>query len=90
MPSSDETDLTLQEALNLIKLASEGESRRYMGTRAAYLPGADISPDKGISSLHKAAFGGHVYGQAALAVARTQRELEDETGRKPSERLNLH
>ncbi|KAL2189242.1 Thioesterase/thiol ester dehydrase-isomerase [Thermothelomyces heterothallicus CBS 203.75] len=90
MPSDDKTLLPLQEALNLVKLAPEGDSRRYMGTRAAYVPGSDISPDKGMVSTHKAAFGGHVYGQAALAAARTQRELEDETGRKPSERLSLH
>jgi len=90
MPLDDKTPLPLQEALHLVKLAPEGGSRRYMGTRAAYLPGGDIAPEKGIPLLHKAAFGGHVYGQGAWAVARTQRELEDEAGRKPSERLGLH
>ncbi len=85
------TPLPLQEALELVKLPAQGEARRFMGTRIAYMPGGDY-PDsiRKHMSGHKAAFGGHVYAQTALAVARTQRELEDEKGTRPAERLDLH
>jgi hypothetical protein len=82
--------LPLQEALHLVKLPSTGETRRYMGTRAAYLPGSDFTADAGVPSTHTAAFGSHVYTQAALAAAQAWRELEDERGAKPGERLDLH
>ncbi|KAK4039400.1 thioesterase-like superfamily-domain-containing protein [Parachaetomium inaequale] len=82
--------LPLQEALHLVKLPSAGEARRFMGTRAAYLPGSDFTADSGMPNTHTAAFGGHVYAQAALAAARAWRELEDEKGAKPGERLDLH
>ncbi len=85
------TPLPLQEALELVKLPAQGEARRFMGTRIAYMPGGDYPESiRKHMSGHKAAFGGHVYAQTALAVARTQRELEDEKGTKPSERLDLH
>lgn len=80
----------LQEALELVKLPREGEVRRFMSTRGAYLPGSDFTEDKEMPVMHKAAFGGHVYAQAALAASRTWRELEDERGAKPFERLDLH
>lgn len=89
MAPQDDPPLPLHEALELVKLPPAGEVRRFMATRAAYLPGSDFT-DKEIPVMHKAAFGGHVYGQAALAVSRTWRELEDEKGAKPSERLDLH
>ena len=90
MPLDGEPPLPLQEALHLVKLPSAGEARRFMGTRAAYLPGSDFTADSGMPSTHTAAFGGHVYAQAALAAARAWRELEDERGAKPGERLDLH
>jgi hypothetical protein len=79
----------LQEALELVKLPSVGEARRFMGTRAAYLPGSDFSMEDS-PTFHKSAFGGHVYAQAALAAARAWRELEDEKGTTPAQRLDLH
>ncbi|SPQ26275.1 10fbc22b-a390-49e8-a39a-079818295fe4 [Thermothielavioides terrestris] len=88
--SDDDPPLPLKEALAIVRLPSEGQSRRFMGTRKAYLPGSDYTPDKGTPRMHRAAFGGHVYAQAALAVARTWRELEDERGTRPGERLHLH
>ncbi|KAL2127730.1 hypothetical protein VTI74DRAFT_10259 [Chaetomium olivicolor] len=90
MTPEDESSLPFQEALDVVKLPSKGEVRRFMGKRAAYLPGSDYTADKGMPSMHKAAFGGHVYGQSALVVARTWREMEDEKGAKPSERFDLH
>ncbi|KAL2256872.1 hypothetical protein VTK26DRAFT_997 [Humicola hyalothermophila] len=90
MYSKDDEPLPMQETLDLIKLPREGETRRYMSARAAYLPGAEITPAGEEGKLHKAAFGGHVYGQSALAASRTWREIEDEKGAKPSERLDLH
>lgn len=89
MAFDNDPPLPLQETLQLVKLPREGEVRRFMGTRAAYLPGSDFTDDE-IPMLHKAAFGGHVYGQSALAVCRAWKELEDEKGAKPSERLDLH
>lgn len=90
MASHDDPPLPLQQALEIVKLPAQGEARRFLGTRAAYLPGSDYTADKGMPSPHKAAFGGHVYAQAALAAARACRELEDERGAKPEERLELH
>ncbi|EAQ88742.1 predicted protein [Chaetomium globosum CBS 148.51] len=89
MPSDMGPPLPLQEALELVKLPSVGEARRFMGTRAAYLPGSDFDMEDS-PTFHKAAFGGHVYAQAALAAARTWRELEDEKGATPAQRLDLH
>ena len=81
--------LSFQEALELVKLPSQdgpsSQAQRFMATRAAHLPGVEIE-----FSMHVAAYGGHVYGQAALAACRALRELEDEKGMKPSERLGLH
>jgi hypothetical protein len=91
MPSDDEPPQSLQEALHLAKLPPAGGARRFMGTRSAYLPGSDITGLEGSTlTAHKAAFGGHVYAQAALAVAQAWREMEDERGAKPSERFDLH
>jgi hypothetical protein len=91
MSSNDEPPQSLQEALDMVKLPPAGEARRFMGTRSAYLPGSDLASLEGSTlTAHKAAFGGHVYAQAALAVARAWREMEDERGAKPTERLDLH
>ncbi|KAK4237617.1 thioesterase-like superfamily-domain-containing protein [Achaetomium macrosporum] len=91
MASENECPQPLQEVLDVVKLAPEGETRRFMGTRAAHLPGSDFTGDKHhLLPAHNAAFGGHVYAQAALAVARAWRELEDERGTKQGERLDLH
>jgi hypothetical protein len=90
MASTEEPAQPLQEALNLVKLPSEGQARRFMSTRAAYLPGSDYTAEYAHLSAHKAAFGGHVYAQAALAVARAWREMEDEKGSRSSERLDIH
>ncbi|GAB1321034.1 palmitoyl-CoA hydrolase [Madurella fahalii] len=90
MPSEDEPPLSFQEALDLVKLPRRGDVRRFMATRAAYLPGSDFTKDKEMPMVHSAAFGGHVYAQSALAAYRAWRELEDEKGVKPSERLDLH
>ncbi|KAK4131541.1 Thioesterase/thiol ester dehydrase-isomerase [Trichocladium antarcticum] len=90
MAPKDNPPLPLQEALDLVRLPPVGGARRFMATRAAYLPGSDYPPEKEMPVMHTAAFGGHVYGQAALAVSRAWRELEDEKGTKPSDRLDLH
>ncbi|KAK3296483.1 thioesterase-like superfamily-domain-containing protein [Chaetomium fimeti] len=90
MPLDMDPPLPLQEALDFIKLPSTGEARRFIGTRAAYLPGSDFMVDGESPTFHKAAFGGHVYAQAAMAAARAWREVEDEKGTKPAERLDLH
>ncbi|KAK0646838.1 thioesterase-like superfamily-domain-containing protein [Cercophora newfieldiana] len=89
MTSQDDPRLSFQEALELVNLpphnGASSQARRFMGTRAAHLPGVEIE-----FNVHTAAYGGHVYGQAALAVCRAQRELEDQKGVKPSDRLGLH
>jgi len=61
-----------------------------MAARAAYLPGSDIEIDGELPMNRANAFGGHVYGQSALAAAWTWREIERERGAKPEERLDLH
>ncbi|KAK3900689.1 hypothetical protein C8A05DRAFT_17024 [Staphylotrichum tortipilum] len=98
MDADADTDLPpplpLQEALELVKLpnapgAAPGTTaHRYMGTRAAYVPGSDYTGESRRLSLHKAAFGGHVYAQSALAAVRAWREVEAE-GRE-GERLDIH
>jgi hypothetical protein len=93
MVSKDDPRLPFQEAMDLVKVpfkpVPQGPLQRFMATRAAYLPGSDLSPEQ-LPRLHKAAFGGHVYAQAGLAVCRAWRELEDRKGAKASERLDLH
>ncbi|KAK4120259.1 Thioesterase/thiol ester dehydrase-isomerase [Parathielavia appendiculata] len=92
MTPVEEPVQSLQEALNLVRLPSEGQIRQFMSTRAAYLPGSDLTIPAGNVRMitHKAAFGGHVYAQAALAVVRAWREMEDEKGTKLSDRLDIH
>jgi hypothetical protein len=90
MPPDNNPPLPLQEVLDVVKLSPEGEARRFMGLRAAHLPGSDFVGDKLLLPGHNAAFGGHVYAQAALAVTRAWREMEDERGAKLGERLDLH
>ncbi|KAL2272026.1 hypothetical protein VTJ83DRAFT_1397 [Remersonia thermophila] len=82
--------LPLQEAMAMVRLPPAGESRRYMSQRAAYLPGSDFSAETEMPSFHRAAFGGHVYAQSALAATRALREVEEEKGVKKEERLDLH
>ncbi|KAK4098928.1 Thioesterase/thiol ester dehydrase-isomerase [Parathielavia hyrcaniae] len=92
MTPVEEPAQSLHEALELVRLPSEGLVRRFMSTRAAYLPGSDLKfpAEYTPPMVHKAAFGGHVYAQAALAVVRAWREIEDEKGTKASDRLDLH
>ncbi|KAL2015643.1 hypothetical protein VTK56DRAFT_5064 [Thermocarpiscus australiensis] len=87
MAGKDDPRLPLQDVLDIVKLPGKGQARRFMGKRAAYVPGSDLTE---MPVMHKAAFGGHVYGQAALAVSRAWREIEDERGTKASGRLDLH
>ncbi len=100
--------LAFQEQMEIVKLPpstaakqsaqdGEGEVRRYMGKRAAWLPGAGDIPATGfygrgkpMPRAHTAAYGGHVYSQSALAVCRAWREEEDRRGVKEEERLGLH
>ncbi len=92
--------LTFQEALELIPLPSQGHSRRYSSTRAAFLPASDIpltedlvGPGKPLALWPTAAFGGHVYAQAGLAVCRALQELDDgqtEGAKGRLKKLGLH
>ena len=74
----------------------DGEPTRYMGLRAAWLPGSDIMATKiqgkqrPMASIAPRAFGGQVYAQSALAVCRAWREQEDRSGVPEAERLGLH
>ncbi|KAK4186695.1 thioesterase-like superfamily-domain-containing protein [Podospora australis] len=90
MATSSDPRLSFQEQLELIKLPSDGAVRRYVSTRAPYLPGQDFSKEKEMPSFHTAAFGGHVYAQAGLAAYRTWREIEEEKGTKDTDRLDIH
>ncbi|KAL1837310.1 hypothetical protein VTJ49DRAFT_4032 [Mycothermus thermophilus] len=82
--------LPLQEAMSMVQLPPAGAARRYMSRRAAYLPGSDFTAEAEMPAFHRAAFGGHVYAQSALAATRAWREVEDEKGVKKQERLDLH
>lgn len=89
--ASQDPRLSFQEVLELVKLppaASDSTGQQWMSTRAAFVPGADLP--KLLPRPHKAAYGGHVYGQAALAVSKTLKKLDDRKGTKPSERLGFH
>lgn len=89
MATEDAPRLTFQESLELIQLpplaGAPSSTRRFMSTKTAHVPGIELEFE-----MHKAAYGGHVYGQAALAACRVIRELEDQKQTKPSERLGLH
>ncbi|KAK0623728.1 thioesterase-like superfamily-domain-containing protein [Immersiella caudata] len=88
MVTPEDPRLPFQEALELVKLPPRDgapSQTRWMATHNAHLPGAELE-----FNVHTAAYGGHVYGQAALAVCRALRKLEDQKGTKPSERLGLH
>ncbi|EPE06391.1 acyl- thioesterase ii [Ophiostoma piceae UAMH 11346] len=72
--------LTYQEAMALSPLlpTTPGGNARFMSRRAAWLPGSDLHEEldnlkkQGIVfPPHTAAFGGHVYAQAAHAVCET-------------------
>ena len=84
--------LSYQEAMDLMRLPSgstpQGPVQRFMSTRAAFLPGSDLTSD--VPRRYKAAYGGNVYAQAGLAACRAWRQLEDEKATEPSERLGLH
>lgn len=100
--NTDDGRLSFQEMIDLVDLPSGGEStntsvKRYMGTRAAWLPGSDISINadsiqegKSVPALHKAAFGGHVYAQATLAICRTLVQAQEKKGVKGSAPPGLH
>ena len=102
-----ETRLTCQQQLDVVKLpppppgaavarAGEGEITRYMGHRAAWVPGSDIATGKvrskqwPVAPVASRAFGGQVYAQSALAVCRAWREQEDRSGVPEAERMGLH
>jgi hypothetical protein len=68
-----------------------------MGTRAAWLPGSGLAqlanhagPGKKYHKLPNAAFGGHVYSQAGLAVCHVVEEEEKKRGPNPKGKLGLH
>ncbi|KAK0704010.1 thioesterase-like superfamily-domain-containing protein [Lasiosphaeria miniovina] len=91
MASEKDPRLPFQEALDIVRLPNATQTQsvhRFMGQRAAYVPGSDMPPI--MPRLHIAAFGGHVFAQAGLAVCRARKELEDKKGTKPSERRGLH
>lgn len=85
----------------LVELPADGDSsigsvKRYMGTRAAWLPGSDLSVNvqsvregKPVLPAHKAAYGGQVYAQAALAMCRALQD-QQKKGAKVSAKLGLH
>ncbi|KAK3681085.1 thioesterase-like superfamily-domain-containing protein [Podospora appendiculata] len=93
MAGPDDPRQSFQEAMSLIEVASPAPApvRRFMGTRAAYLPGSDLKLG-GIElpRPHKAAFGGHVYAQSSLAACRVWSDLENQKGTLPSDKLGLH
>lgn len=80
-PSAEEVKeglgrLTCQEALSLISLPDrlvDGQIiKRYMSRRSAWVPGVDfISLTKEVraADINTNAYGGHVYGQAAIAAS---------------------
>jgi hypothetical protein len=88
--------------VELIELPSGSEStsspvKRYLGTRAAWLPGSDLFTNvdsvraaKPVPMAHKAAFGGHVYAQAALAMCRAKADARTDNGVKRSATPGLH
>lgn len=88
--------LSFQESMDLVPLASEDQTKtgvkRYMSTRAAWLPGSDLPNIYPPSSRgkHGAAFGGNVYSQGALATCRALAEAEDKRGLASNERLGIH
>lgn len=95
-PDQEYSRLTFQESMDLIQLpsADAGKTgvRKYMGTRAPWLPGNEL-PNVSLvvgSKKHGAAFGGNVYSQAALATCRALAEAEDKKGLVNSQRLGLH
>ncbi|KAB5515040.1 acyl-thioesterase [Coniochaeta sp. 2T2.1] len=92
---------TFQEAMEMLELpptsgrsTSTGSVRRFMATRAAWLPGVDLG-DVNVPSIregkkrpgYNSAYGGHVYAQGALAMCRVQADAEKKKGTKP---LGLH
>jgi len=88
---------TFQEAMELVSLPSTGQTRRYAGVRAAWLPGSDIpqakelvGPGRVLPARPVAAFGGHVFAQAGLAVSRAVEDLEDARGVSSKGRLGIH
>lgn len=92
---------SFQEMAELVELPSgsggSGSVRRYLGTRAAWLPGSDLFTDaksvhEGFRNVmpHKAAFGGHVYAQAALAMCRAMAATRTENGVNASTTPGLH
>src|SRR5512140_3508127 len=80
---AEDKRLSFQEALHLVKLPAD-PSRNV----ERYMPGCEIFSSLAVPN--RAAFGGVVYGQAALATCRAMRELEDEKKTKAPQRLGLH
>jgi hypothetical protein len=94
--------LSFQEMIELVELPSDGQGtsgsvKRYMGTRAAWLPGSDlminvqsVREGKEAPNPHKAAYGGHVYAQAALAMCRAMSVPQETKGIEKTSALGLH
>lgn len=71
--------------------------KRYMGTRAAWLPGIDLAVNvqsirggKPIGPVHKAAYGGQVYAQSMVAIYRAMVDQQKSMGGKSSAKLGFH
>jgi len=86
---------TFQETMQMIELPSSGEVKRFMSTASAWLPGSDVAlspallgPGKPFRGKHLAAYGGHVYCQAALAASRAVEDME--RTRSGDRALDLH
>ncbi|KAL8377663.1 hypothetical protein RB595_008384 [Gaeumannomyces hyphopodioides] len=96
--------LSFEELMELAELplspeaAAGGVARRFMSRRPANLPGSDIEEEDVVSGPRGvfpnppvAAFGGHVFCQAAVAVGRVASEEEDKQGAGAAEsRHGLH
>ncbi|KAI1818382.1 Thioesterase/thiol ester dehydrase-isomerase [Poronia punctata] len=94
--------LTFQEAMRLIalpdKVADDGKViRRYMSRRKVWITGDDLKPlayEMGARNFKSgtSAYGGHVYGQAALAASRAFRASQTADGNNSLEdkKLGIH
>ncbi|KAL8343126.1 hypothetical protein RB598_004464 [Gaeumannomyces tritici] len=96
--------LSFEEIMELAELplspeaAAAGVARRFISRRPANLPGADIEEGDAVSGPRGvfpnppvAAFGGHVFCQAAMAVGRVASEDQDKQNAGAAEsRYGLH
>ncbi|KAL1867824.1 hypothetical protein VTK73DRAFT_3998 [Phialemonium thermophilum] len=100
-PQYPDPRLSFQEAMEVVELTpgqvGSRQSKWYMSKRPAHLPGSDLPlvlDDTGAKvlkgTIHKAAFGGCVYAQAALSTCRTLAAEESKEGLSEDQRLDLH